>query len=170
MFYLMQLVKSVKHLLFIISVNFVCETVFDYCHRITEVIAVGKMIRSLIRCTRMYKNVLVSQTKYTIPIMHHISEGRKHKSHSIPNLTTEESESIPPNVNHESVARSIRFLHKKLNCTKEQAEEICIAYPDLVGKKFLDTSKNLEFLLAKGVRADVILDNPRILTRNHRKI
>lgn len=128
------------------------------------------MIRSFIRCTRMYKHLLVAQKNGTIPAMHHILEARMHKSHSKQILTTEQSETIPLNIDHEPITRLISFLHKKLNCTKEQAAEICIAYPDLVGKKLSEATKNLELLLEKGVRPNIILDNPRMLTRNHSKI
>lgn len=123
------------------------------------------MIRSFMRCSNIYRSLVASQTNYIVPPVHRIAELRQH-NHSKPNSTTA---AIPLNVDHEPIARFISFLHNKFNCPKEQAAEICIAYPDLVDKKLSDAKSNLELLLANGVRPDVILDNPRMLTRSHSK-
>lgn len=133
------------------------------------------MIRSFIRCTKMYKNLFAYQSNYIISAQHPISSAvgqtkfrNKRNSHLVQDPTTEES--IPLHIDRESMANFINILRNKLDCPKEEATKLCIEYPDLIDRKFSDATKNLELLVESGVRPTVILNNPRMLTRNHSKI
>lgn len=109
----------------------------------------------------MYRNLLATRTNYVFPVVHRISisvHQAKYKSKGDSQLT-------PDQATNES--HFINLLHKKLNWSKEQAMNLCVAYPELIGKKLSHATKNLELLLDEGVRSDVILDNPAVLTLNH---
>lgn len=131
------------------------------------------MIRSLIRCPiqRICRHILQTQQRYIFPLMPQIASSpgqykRNYSSQLAKKLTTKKSVVIPHDVDIQAMNRFTNLLQEKLNCSKEQAEEICVNNPDLLDNRGLAAMENLELLLHNGVRTDVILDNLRMLTRN----
>lgn len=54
-------------------------------------------------------------------------------------------------------------LHEKLNCSQEWAQHFCTTYSKSLNTK-CNLLESIDLLFASGVRTNVILDNPKMLT------
>ncbi len=125
------------------------------------------MIRSFVRCTRLCtRNLFTRRKEYINSATNHISSSVGQTKSSKRNGQFDHYElEASQSHNDGPMSEFIDFVHEKLNCSKGQAAQLFITHPELLSKTF-DVRKNLELLLTEGVRTSVVLDNPKMLSRN----
>ncbi|XP_037026192.1 transcription termination factor, mitochondrial-like [Bradysia coprophila] len=136
------------------------------------------MIRSLVRCAGLQRyllapvhfRILSNQIVLSSANRYQINDNGQLNPQLVNTGNTDDSNSATPNIERERITTTIiDVLQDKLNCSREWAQQFGSMHSELLSKA-TDVLKSIELLLANGVRENVILDNPRMITLSHSEL